>query len=124
MSQGQNCLVDVEVNDVAGKMILDTGASLAGIDSRVAPAMKIAGYNSRAGAIDAAGVISRTKFGKLRSFKIAGVPARAPDVRMTTYGFYAPSGGKVIGLLGMDILGTNGSIIDFGARKLYFYPLK
>jgi hypothetical protein len=29
----------------------------------------------------------------------------------------------VIGLLGMDILGSNGTIIDFGQKKLYFYPL-
>ena len=121
---GHDCFVDVEINGVAGKMFLDTGATLAGVDSRIAPVLKINPLPSRVGAIDAAGVISRTQFARLRSFKIGGVPVRAPDVRLGKFGFYGSTGGKVIGLLGMDILGTNGTIIDFGARKLYFYPLQ
>jgi predicted aspartyl protease len=120
---GHNCLVEVEINEFAGTMFLDTGASLAGLDSRVAPKIKASAYKSRAGFIDAAGVISQTELAKLRSFKIGGVPARASDIRMGKYGFYVDTRGKVIGLLGMDILGPNGTIIDFGAKKLYFYPL-
>lgn len=114
--------IEVEVNGAAGHMIIDTGATLAGVDTRFVPKMKTAEFNSRAGVIDAAGVISRTKFAKLRSFKMGGVPARAPDVRLATFGFYGSSGGQLIGLLGMDILGPNGAVIDFGQRKMYFYP--
>lgn len=123
LMRGHNAYVQVEVNGVPGHMILDTGATLAAVDTRLAPKMKTAEFNSRAGVIDAAGVISRTKFAKLRSFKIGDVPVRAPDVRMGTFGFYGASRGEVIGVLGMDILGRNGTIIDFGQQKLYFYPL-
>jgi hypothetical protein len=38
--------------------------------------------------------------------------------------FYTTSGGKVIGLLGMDVLGQNWGIIDFGQQKLYFASAK
>ena len=118
------CLIDVEVNGAAGKMVVDTGATVAGVDARFAPQMKVVGYSSRIGSIDAAGVTAATTLTNLRSFKIAGVGARAPDMRMGKFAFYQATGGKVIGLLGMDIMGANGTIIDFGQQKLYFYPLQ
>ena len=48
---------------------------------------------------------------------------RAPDVRLEQFPLYSQTRGKVIGLLGIDILGPNGTIIDFGNLKLYCYPL-
>jgi hypothetical protein len=69
------------------------------------------------------GVEARTRLTNLSSFRIAGVNVRAPDLRIGRFAFYDGTRGKVIGLLGMDILGTNGAIIDFGQKKLYFYPL-
>lgn len=68
-------------------------------------------------------LLAPTKLTHLRSLRIAGVNVRAPDLRISRFGFYDRIRGKVIGLLGMDILGKNGAIIDFGPRKLYFYPL-
>ena len=121
---GGNCLVDAELNGATGKMVIDTGASHAGVDKRMAPRMKAHAYKSRTGFIDAAGVIRASELSSLRSFKIGGLGARAPDIRMLEYGFYTQSGGKVIGVLGMDILGPNGAIIDFGQQKLYFYAVK
>jgi hypothetical protein len=119
-----NCLVDVEINGFPGKMVIDTGAYQAAADMRVLPLIKARAYSSRAGRIDAAGAVMETQLIRnLDSFKIAGVPVRAPDLRLQTFGFYTKSGGKVIGLLGMDILGSNGTIIDFGQHKLYFYKL-
>jgi hypothetical protein len=118
------CLVDVEVNDVSGTMILDTGAYFAGIDTRLIPKLNAAAFNSRVGVKDAAGVLSRTKIVRLSSFKIGGVSARAPDLRASRLGFYGSSGGKVMGLLGMDVLGQNGTIIDFAQHKLYFYAVQ
>ena len=53
--------------------------------------------------------------------KIGGVLTRAADLRIDRYAFYTATGGQVIGVLGMDVLGPNGAIIDFGAQKLYFY---
>ena len=118
-----NCLVDVEINGFAGKMIVDTGAWLAGADMRVAPLIKALGYSSRVLGTDASGASMETQVVRLHSFKIGGVSVRAPDLRLATFDFYTRSGGKVIGLLGMDILGPNGTIIDFGQHKLYFYKL-
>lgn len=118
---GHDCLVEIEINDAAGYMFIDTGATLAGVDERFIPKMKAAAMNTRTGSIDAAGVISRTKLTRVRSFKIGGVNVRAHDLRVGKFGFYPSSGGKVIGLLGMDILGPNGTIIDFSRHKLYFY---
>ena len=116
------CLIDVDVNGASGKMILDTGATFAGVDSRVQSQMNVRAYSSHVGSVDAAGVTAETKLAHLNSFRIGGVPARAPDIRMGKFAFYDTSGGKIIGLLGIDILGPNGSIIDFGQRKLFFYP--
>jgi predicted aspartyl protease len=118
-----NCLVAVQINDAPGIMFVDTGATLAGVDERFVPQLKSKLRSSNVTAIDAAGVETQTKLTYLRSFRIAGVNVRAPDLRIGHFGFYDSSRGKVIGLLGMDILGTNGTIIDFGQKKLYFYPL-
>jgi predicted aspartyl protease len=116
-----HCLVAVAINGVPGIMFVDTGATFAGVDERFNPQMKTRA--SRAVIIDAAGVEARTRLTNLGSFRIAGVNVRAPDLRIGRFAFYDRSHGKVIGLLGMDILGTNGTIIDFGQKKLYFYPL-
>jgi hypothetical protein len=118
-----NCLVAVEINGAPGIMFVDTGATLSGVDERFVPQMKSNLRNSNVTAIDAAGVETKTQLTNLRSFRIVGVNVRAPDMRIGHFGFYDSSRGKVVGLLGMDILGTNGTIIDFGQKKLYFYPL-
>jgi predicted aspartyl protease len=118
-----SCLVAVEINGAPGIMFVDTGATLAGVDERFVPHMKTKMRSSRVTTIDAAGIEAQTKLTDLRSFRIAGVNVRAPDLRIGRFGFYDSSRGKIIGLLGMDILGRNGTIIDFGQKKLYFYPL-
>lgn len=118
-----HCLAVVEIDGVPGVMFLDTGATFAEIDERFATQMKARARASRAVSIDAAGIESHSKWTNLRSFRIAGVNVRAPDLRITRFAFYDMTRGKVIGLLGMDILGRNGTIIDFGQKKLYFYPL-
>ena len=118
-----HCLVAVEINGAPGVMFVDTGATFAEVDERFVPQMKAQTRDSRALSVDAAGVETRSKLTNLGSFRIAGVNVRAPDLRISRFAFYDSSRGKVIGLLGMDILGRNGTIIDFGQKKLYFYPL-
>ena len=118
-----NCLVAVQINGAPGIMFLDTGAYFASVDERFVPHMKAKVYAARGRSFDAAGVERSTKLTNLNSFRIAGAGVRAPDLRIGRFGFYDASRGKVIGLLGMDILGQNGTIIDFGQKKLYFYPL-
>jgi hypothetical protein len=53
------------------------------------------------------------------SFKIAGVAVRAPDLQPGSLSFIGPRAGKSRGVLEMDILGQNWSVIDFGDHKLY-----
>ncbi|HVF71447.1 MAG TPA: aspartyl protease family protein [Chthoniobacterales bacterium] len=116
-------LVDAEINGASGAMIVDTGKTLTGVDTRFASKIKVVGHSSRVGTLDAAGAIIRTELAKIQSFKIGGVRLRAPDVRLEKFPLYTQTSGRVIGLLGIDILGPNGAIIDFGNLKLYCYPL-
>lgn len=116
-------IVHAEINGAAGAMIVDTGKVLTGVDARFASKMKVAGYSSRVGTLDAAGALLKTELAKIRSFKIGGVNLRAPDVRLEQFPIYTQTSGKLIGFLGIDILGPNGAIIDFGNLKLYCYPL-
>lgn len=118
-----HAIIEAEINGVKGAMLVDTGKSLTGVDARFASKMKVVGYSSRVGTLDAAGALSRTELAKLKSFKIGGVSLRAPDVRLENYPIYTQTGGKLVGFLGIDILGPNGAIIDFGNLKLYCYPL-
>jgi hypothetical protein len=118
-----HCLVPVEVNGARGAMFVDTGATFAAVDERFSVQMKAGTRAAHGIFVDASGVETQTKLTNLSGFRIAGVSVRAPDLRFTKFGFYDTSHGKVIGLLGMDILGKNGTIIDFGQRRLYFYPL-
>lgn len=121
---GENCLVDIQLNETPGKMVLDTGAYVATADLRFAYKAGASVGGSFVGSVDVAGVISETQIAKVKSFKIGGVPVSVPDLRLGKWPFYQSSGGQVVGYLGMDILGRNGTIIDFGQRKLYFYAAK
>lgn len=119
-----HAIVEAEINGAKGAMLVDTGKSLTGVDARFASkVMKVVGYSSRVGTLDAAGALSRTELAKLKSFKIGGVSLRAPDVRLENFPIYTQTNGKLVGFLGIDILGPNGTIIDFGNLKLYCYPL-
>jgi predicted aspartyl protease len=119
------CVVDVEINGLTGKMVVDTGAYFSCIDSRFASQFKGGTYATYTGSIDAAGVVSRNHATSLQTMRVAGVPVHLPDdVAVDKYSFYSPSGGKVVGLLGMDVLGHNWGIIDFGNEKLYLAEAK
>ncbi|MGZ4982676.1 MAG: retroviral-like aspartic protease family protein [Chthoniobacterales bacterium] len=117
------CVVDIAINDTPGKMVMDTGAFLATADTDFAYKAHASVGGSLVGYEDATGAVGRTEIAHLKSFKIGGVPVSAPDLRLTKFHF-SKSQAELIGLLGMDILGRNGTIIDFGQQKLYFYPLQ
>jgi predicted aspartyl protease len=116
-------VVSAEINGATGSMLVDTGKVLTGVDSRLASKMQVAGFSSRVGTLDAAGAVMKTEVAKIHSFKIGGVNLRAPDIRLEQFALYTQTKGKIIGILGIDILGPNGTIIDFGNLKLYCYPL-
>ena len=98
---------------------MDTGATLTSVDYRFAAQMKASGYYSGFEFRDAAGVKGETHRTPISSFKIARLAVRAPNLQLGKLSCYSSSGGRVSGFLGMDILGQNWSIIDFGENKLY-----
>jgi hypothetical protein len=114
------CVVDVEVNGVSGKMVMDTGAVLSCVDPRFASQAKARGNNANLEMVDVAGVRKMTDVASTHSFKIGGFPVRAPEFTLHPLSFYGQAGGQLVGLLGVDVLGQNWGIIDFGQQKLYF----
>jgi predicted aspartyl protease len=137
-----DCVVDVEVNGFRGRMFVDTGAYHAVADERVAAEIKAKPIVTRRGyprsettdefttitridarSAEAAAFAQNAPTTRLLSFKIGDVPAGAESLRIRRLPFYTGPG-KPMGLLGVDILGANGTIIDFSERKLYFIPLR
>jgi hypothetical protein len=118
-SQGQ-CLVDVEINGQRGKMIMATGAFVSGVDRRFASAVRATSFDRGIRTVDVAGSQTTSAMAETTSFKIGGISIHPPVLTLNNYNFYSSSGGKEIGLLGIDILGQNWSIIDFGQQKIYF----
>jgi hypothetical protein len=113
--------VEVELNGVPASMIVDTGAVASLLDSRFAAKVKARGYGSTNMEFhDIAGVKSRVDLTGMDHLTIAGIPARSSTATVQAFSFYSDSGGKIVGLLGIDFLGQNWSIIDFGSQKLYF----
>jgi hypothetical protein len=119
-SAHKNFIVNVEVNGHPGQMILDTGAQVTLLDSRFAKVAGTRGWGRDLRGTDAAGVESRADFAGTKTFKIDGVPIRTPDVAVTRFAMYDLTGGKMIGLLGLDVIGMNWGIIDVAQRKFYF----
>ncbi len=96
-----DCVVDVEINDVPGKMFIDTGTYHAVVDIRLAAQMKARPFVTRAGHSrpqtsdefenitrmdphrrEVAALVDDAPMTPLRSFKIGGVPVKAPDIRL------------------------------------------
>jgi predicted aspartyl protease len=120
-AQLQGNLVDVEINGVAAKMVVDTGAVASLLDPRFAAKANARGYGSTNMEFsDISGAKSRVDLTGLANFKIGGVPAKSFIVTLIPFSAYGGTGGKLVGLLGIDFLGQNWGIIDFGQQKLYF----
>ena len=134
------CFVDARVNGFAGPMLLDTGAYHAAIEKRFAQKIRAHPIVTRAGfprprtqdefarvtrideaSLEARSLIENAPLTSLESLELGGVPVRAPDIRLRA--LHLPPGAPpgIIGSLGVDILGRNGTIIDFSEGKLYFY---
>lgn len=132
-------LVEAEINGLRGRMLVDTGAYLAAVDSRLAAQIQARPIVTHYGfprpsnsddfthitridrhASEARELVENIPMTPLHSFRLGGVPVRVPNIRLRK--IEAPTGLEVIGALGMDILGRNGSIIDFAQQQLYFYP--
>jgi hypothetical protein len=119
------CYVKADVNGVEGAMALDTGASLGLLDSHFATKAHAYGYDNHMQLLDAAGNHADLRLAHLNSFKLNGIaPLKATNIGVTDFSGYSESKGQLVGLIGMDILGPNGTIIDFGNQKLYFFKAK
>jgi hypothetical protein len=138
-AQAHAQLVDAEVNGVAGTMLVDTGSYLAAIDLRLAQEIGARPVPTKLGhprpwtmtefsrvtridehASEAWDLVENAPATKLQSFRLHGVPVRVADIRLRQ--IRPVPGLTLMGLLGMDILGSNGAIIDFSQAKLYLYP--
>jgi hypothetical protein len=116
-----NFVLNVEVNGVPTQMVLDTGAQLTLLDLRFAKAARTRDWGRRnLRQIDAAGVVSASDFAGTRTFKIEGIPIRTPVVALGRFAGYELTGGKIAGLLGLDVIGMNWGIIDVAQQRFYF----
>jgi hypothetical protein len=119
-----NFVLNVEVNGVPTRMILDTGAQATMIDGRFAKIARAKGWGRDVQSVDAAGVTSNVDFTGPKTFKIEGIPIRTPIVVIDRFVDYELSGGKIAGLLGLDVIGMNWGIIDVAQQKFYFVRAK
>lgn len=126
LTSGANpaCLVDVEINGRRGKMALATGEYRTTVDLRFAAQADLKGYRSNNVHTDAAGVDSRVDRADPKTFKLGAVSMHPPNVNLSYSNFYTATHGEIIGQIGLEFLGQNWSIIDFGQNKLYFAPIR
>jgi predicted aspartyl protease len=118
-------IVDVELNGLPAKMMLDTGAQVTEIDARFAKAAKARGWKrDNVFRVDAAGAVTHGDLAGTKALSIAGTRVRAPTVLLGNMSFYNSTGGKVVGVLGLDVIGQNWGIIDFGRKRFYFAKAK
>lgn len=117
-------IIDVSINGLGGKMIIDTGSDLTVIDSHFAAQAKLKTYRSGMRFKDAAGVETEPGMADPASFKVGGIEVIRTKLDVEPTSFYRASGGRITGLLGMDFLGQSWGIIDFAQHKLYFTAVK
>jgi predicted aspartyl protease len=115
-----NYVLNVEVNGVPTRMVLDTGSQATMVDGRFARIARAKGWGRDVRSVDAAGVTSNADFTGPKTFKIEGIPIRTPIVVLDRFVGYELSGGKIAGLLGLDVIGMNWGIIDVAQQKFYF----
>ena len=116
-----SAVLNVEVNGLPTQMALDTGAQISVLDIRFAKLASTKGWGRRnVYQIDAAGVSTRADFAGTKTFKIDGVPIRTPTVFLSRFAGYDITHGKMVGVLGLDVIGLNWGIIDVAQKKFYF----
>src|SRR3954451_20763840 len=105
-------LVKVEVNGHPAQMALDTGAQVTTLDVRFAKEAGTKGWGRQnVRQTDAVGVLSPADFAGTKTFKIDEIPIRTPTVILAKFAGYDMTGGKMVGVLGLDVIGMNWGII-------------
>lgn len=114
-------VLNVEINGVPTEMALDTGAQVTVLDPRFATKARTTGWSRRdIYQIDAAGAKREADYAGTKTFKIDGIPIRTPAVAVSHFAGYDQTHGKMVGVLGLDVLGLNWGIIDIAQQKFYF----
>jgi hypothetical protein len=114
-------VLNVEVNGMPTQMALDTGAQISELDRRFAKMASAKGWGRRnVFQRDAAGTLSPVDFAGTKTFKIEGIPIRTPTVFLGRFAGYDITHGKMVGVLGLDVIGLNWGIIDLAGQKFYF----
>ena len=108
-----------EANGVRGSIVLDTGAYLTSFDNRAAARVKASASSTRMVSQDLAGTQSRVERATLNSFHVGGLDVTERDVMVMRITGFGGGESAPFGLLGMDVLGRHGGVIDCGANRLY-----
>ncbi len=118
-------VLNVEVNGLPTQMALDTGAQISVLDTRFAKVASTKGWGRRnLYQVDAVGVSTRADFAGTKTFKIDGIPIRTPTVFLSRFAGYDITHGRMVGVLGLDVIGLNWGIIDVAQQKFYFTKAK
>ncbi|HEY2714077.1 MAG TPA: aspartyl protease family protein [Chthoniobacterales bacterium] len=118
---GRNFVVNVEVNGVPAQMALDTGAQASVLDVRFAKIARAKGWGRRnVYETDATGVSRSADLAGTKTFKIEGIPIRTPTVFVGRFAPYDLTHGKMVGVLGLDVIGLNWGIMDIAQQRFYF----
>lgn len=114
-ASGHRYLVRAEVNGQSGTLLLDTGANLTNLNLREAGRLRLTLEHSNVRSLDVGGRASETRYARLESLRLGDWELRGKGV-----GLQNISGASgLLGLLGVDVIGTHGGIVDFGQNRLY-----
>lgn len=116
-------IVKVEIDQVQGDMIIDTGASVTVVDQKLFPASgeKATEINMQSGSVS--GQINNVQLIKIRELKIGGrkiknIHLASLDLDYVNEMYYKHLQRKIIGLLGCDFCVKYGAMIDYPHKEL------
>lgn len=116
---GAKYLVPASLNGTSARLVVDTGAYRTLLDRRAAARFQVTPRHGRRQlrTMDLGGRRQEAHATSVASFQLGGVPVR--ETRVLLADLESPPGANVAGLLGVNVLGNCGAIMDCGAARLY-----
>lgn len=114
--------VPLEIDGVAFRLLLDTGAPMTLIDPSLVNGLKMEAGKARGEVVGFGGRTASVSRHLIRSLKVGEVSfskLTLHSAAMNRWGFGEGSKKDIAGLLGMDILSEGHAIIDCGNHRLY-----
>ncbi len=108
--------VRAEINGQAGTLLLDTGANLTALNAGQAGRLGLTAQASNLRTRDVGGRERGSRYTRLDRFRLGAWEKRGFGVGLESF---PGDSNKLSGLLGIDLLGTHGAIIDCGQGRLY-----